>query len=103
MMRCDRNGFAAPAGFREVQQGAAQLAQVVDRRRKAHQRFSSLAGGSVHPVFHTALVNCPIGRDFTERAMPDKRTCKLDCRTMLDFCSRKTEFDRSTAAVPKQY
>src|ERR1041385_2036791 len=44
MTRWDRNGSAAPTGFSEVKEGAAQPAQAIDRRRKERPRFPGSAG-----------------------------------------------------------
>jgi len=72
MIRWDRNGFAARTGFRDVKEGSALLAQVIDRHKKTLQRFSRLAGGFAVADGCPALVGRLIGRDFIEHEQPDE-------------------------------
>ena len=98
-MRWDRKGLGAPTGFRDVKKASALLAQVIDRQKKALQRFSRLPGGFAVAVGCSALVEPLIGRDsiVREQAYEGTRTPQ-PCAT-LDFCSRKTKLHVITPEV----
>src|SRR6266700_3776426 len=98
MIRWNRKGFAARTGLTDVKEGSALLGQVIDRHK---ERLSAFPGRPVDlPLRSDApLVGRLLGRDLLERAQPDERSQKLQCRAALDFCSRKTNLDRSTPAA----
>ena len=92
-MRSDRKGFAAPAGFRDVKNWSALLAQAIDRHKKTLQRSSRLAGGSAVAVGRPALVRRLIGRDLIVLKPTDEEAQTPQQGGMLDFCPQKTELD----------
>jgi len=90
-MRSDRKGFAAPAGFRDVKNWSALLAQAIDRHKKTLRRSSRLAVGRAVAVGRPALVERLIGRDLIVRKPPDEEAQTPHQGGMLDFCPQKTE------------
>jgi len=85
MMRWERKGFGAPTGFRDVKKASALLAQVIDRQKKALQRFSRLAGGFAVAVGCSALVAPLIGRNLIVREQPYEGTGRRNTAPRLIF------------------